>query len=337
VLTKDVELNGAGRELVRLEAPDQTKPAISVKGTHVGKLSGLGIFGGSVGIQVEDAQVFEISYNRIAGYSEAGIRLVRSIISMSITYNELPDSIRPSSGSDIVRGIELLENSHAHIGRNSIHPPIEIKDTSTAEIVENLLGGIIIWRDGAASIERNQLLGSVGAGMGVQVNAGARALIAYNQIQGYAIGIQIMGLATVKSNLILHNEEGIVAGIYSVRLPQPPRFRILHNRIVENGSWGLALYDGQGEFSNRAEIQNNWVSENGGRGVPGQGGGIVFGLQARLDISRNWIINNYEGICPTIDEIDRETLTGSNNEIRDNKRDVCLEGENYPWPPGFRK
>lgn len=336
VLTKNVELIGSGRELVRLEAPDSTRPVILVKGTYLSGLSGLGIFGGSVGVQVKDAEVFEIAYNRIVGYTEAGIRLVHSVIRLSIAYNELPDSIRPSSGSDASRGIELDEDSHALIGRNSICAPIEIKGTSTAQIVENLLGGIIVQKEGNVSIERNQLFGSLGTGIGIQVNAGANVVISHNQVQGYAIGIQIAGEAVVKSNVILHNQNGVVVGIFGAQLPQPPRLRLLRNRIIGNSEWGLALYDGQGVFSDRAEIHNNWISENGEDGVPGEGGGIVFGSQARLDISYNWVVNNYDGICP-FGIPDEETLRGSSNEIHDNKHDVCLGGENYPWPPKFTK
>jgi hypothetical protein len=352
VLTKDVELEGAGRELVRLEAPDFTKPAIFVKGTYLDGLSGLGIFGGSVGIQLEDAQVFEIAYNRIAGYTEAGIRLVRSEISSSIIYNELPDARerhirRESSGIPVITGtaIDVLEGSRATIQLNTIRSLIQIRGKSYASIIENILSAVLL-SEGGASITRNQF-SSGSSTVAVMLWPGADATILANWIQGYGLGINITAdsRADIQNNLILGNEVGIMSGLPTRDSPAPPpRFRILRNRIIGNG-WGLILYEGHGfyDFSPRAEVKYNWISENGGYQhvfSRDDNGGVQFGRQVRLDFSNNFVINNHYGICPHLNKgesIDPETLQGSNNEIRDNVSDLCGEDTDYPWPPGFRK
>jgi hypothetical protein len=176
---------------------------------------------------------------------------------------------------------------------------------------------------------------------------GADATILANWIQGYGLGINITAnsRADIQNNLILGNEVGIMSGLPTRDSPAPsPRFRILRNRIISNG-WGLILYEGQGfyDFSPRAEVKYNWISENGGYQhvfSRDDNGGVQFGRQVRLDFSNNFVINNYYGICPHLNKgesIDPETLQGSNNEIRDNVSDLCGEDTGYPWPPGFRK
>ncbi len=335
VLTKNVALKGTGRELVRLEAPNPTKPALFVKGTHLSGLSGLGIFGGSVGIQVEDAEVFEISYNRIAGYTEAGIRLVRSKVSLYHNELSLEDLFRSS--------ITILEGSQALIASNVVHGELTIQgEGSYADIQGNILGTIRVAQGGSASVERNQLVSVSGVGnTGILVREEAEATIIANHIQGYSFGIAVMGKADIKNNIILQNEYGIQVGDPVHRFSQTPRFRIAQNRIIANTRWGLALYQGQRLSPHPtdpyAEVYKNWISENGfGYG----GGGIEFGSQVRqlrLNLFNNWIINNGLGICPAPGESDQETLRGSKNEIRDNTEDICSDGANYPWPPGFRK
>ncbi len=343
VLTKNVELEGASRELVRLEAPDPTKPVILVKGAYLSGLSGLGIFGGLVGIQVEDAEVFEIKHNYIAGYAAAGIRLIRSIITSSIIYNELPEVSYykpPVDREDsFIKSIDVLEGSRALIVRNVARDFLAIHGKgSYAEIQENLLGTIWIDQGGSASIKRNQLVSALGGGTGILVRVGAEATIIANHIQGYSFGIGLSGQADIRNNLILQNEYGIQVGDPVHSLSQPPRFRIVQNRIIANTQWGLALYQGQRLFPHPtdpyAQVHKNWISENGFDYV---GGGIEFGSQARLDLSNNWILNNSLGICPAPDEINKEALAGSNNEIRDNTEDICSYAADYPWPPGFRK
>ncbi len=355
VLTKNVKLEGAGRELVRLEAPDSTKPVIFVKGTYLSGLSGLGIFSGSVGILVEDAEVFAIKYNRIAGYTESGIRLVRS--QASISSNELPDyipsDIDPASSLLIGTGIDVLEGSRATIAGNVIRPLIQIHgqrsplQRSYAEISWNLLGSIEVRFGGAASIFSNQLSSPMGRLIGITVVKDASAQIFSNQVQGYGIGIEIGsdGQADIHNNLIVGNGTGIRTGVEKRFSPAPPpRFRILRNRIVSN-HLGLALYEGQGLYGlPRAEVKYNWISENSGSpgtySDPDAGGGVQFRQQVRLDFSNNFVINNYYGICPYLErdeDIDPEALQGSNNEIRDNVSDLCGADTHYPWPPGFRK
>ncbi len=349
VLIKNVELEGAGRELVRLEAPDPTKPAILVKGTYLSELSGLGIFGGSVGILVEDAQVFAIEYNRIAGYTEAGIRLIRSKTAsdMSIFFNELPDPENSRSDPDM-RGIQVLEGSSASIFRNTIRSPLEIRGQgSTAVIEENLLASVHVLEKGRASIARNQLTSPIIGGASILVGMDAEAKIITNQIQSYPIGILVRGRAHIINNLIFQNGVGILVGspyLSKDSLDQsPPQLRIIRNQIKANTSWGLALFWGRGIDSPRAEVRNNVISENGvgdSSSFPDEAG-VVFGPQVRLDFSNNWVMNNWIGICPYFDDrdnpIDPEALTGKDNIIQDNERDICSWGTSYPWPPGFRK
>jgi hypothetical protein len=362
-ITKNVELQGAGRELVRLEAPDATKPAILVKGIFVSEISGLGIYNGLVGILVEDAKVFAIKYNRIAGYTEAGIRLVRSEISSSIIYNELPDSMdwdvrRESPGVSVITGtaIDILEGSRATIQLNLIRSFIQIRGKSQvtplgegksyANIMENRLNNVLVSKNGAASITRNQFSPDGSSTVAVMLWPGAETTILANQIQGYGIGINIAAdsQADIQNNLIFGNGVGIVTGLPIRYEPAPPpKFRIMRNRIIGN-EWGLILYEGQGLFAfPRAEVKYNWISENGGYQYiypGGDDGGVQFGRQVRLDFSNNFVINNYYGICPYLNEgedIDPEALRGSNNEIRDNISDLCNADTSYPWPPGFRK
>ena len=343
VLTKNVELKGVGRELVRLEALDLTKPAIFVKGTYLSGLGGLGIFGGSVGIQVEDAEVFEISYNRIAGYTEAGIRLVRSKI--SLYHNELPleDPFRGSLEDPFRGSIAILEGSQALIAGNVVYGELIIQgEESYADIQGNLLGTIRVANGGSASVVRNQLVSALGVfNTGIMVHGEAEATIIANHIQGYSFGIAVIGKADIKNNIILQNEYGIQVGDPVRHFSQPPRFRIAQNRIIANTRWGLALYQGQRLYPHPtdpyAEVYKNWISENGFGYV---GGGIEFGSQVRqlrLNLFNNWIINNGLGICPDPNESEKETLRGSKNEIRDNTEDICSDGADYPWPPGFRK
>lgn len=349
-ITKDVELEGAGRELVRLEAPDQTKPAILIKGTYSGELSGLGIFGGSVGILIEDAEVFEIARNRIAGYTQAGIRLTRAKISSGIHENELPDQWLYLTQM----GIEIGEGSNAEIEANVIRSYLKIDGKeSTAFIGGNILQGVVV-QQGEAAIVRNHLIGFSSSRWGVGIfitGAEASASIIANQIQGYEAGIALKrGKAHIKSNLISTNEYGIAIGDPSRPAPEPPQFEIVRNRIVANRQWGLVVYEGQGVKvpliplppTPRAQIRNNVISENGFDYYADDSGGVQFWPRSRLDFSNNWVINNTSGICPYFDyrenPIDPEALVGKDNEIRDNTYDTCLFGnETYPWPPGFRK
>lgn len=358
VLTKNVKLEGAGRELVRLEALDFTKPAIFVRGTFVGEISSLGIYGGLVGILVEDAQVFSITSNRIAGYAEAGIRLVRSQRNTSISSNELPDPMnwdirRESSDTPVITGtgIDILEGSRATIQLNFIRSLIQIRGKSQAtplegksyaDIIENRLNSVLVSKNGIASITRNQFSPDSSSTVAVMLWPGAWATILANQIQGYEVGINIAAdsQADIQNNLILGNVVGIGAGLPMRFEPAPPpRFRILRNRIIGNG-WGLALYEGQELYGHpRAEVKYNWISENS-LGSPSNGGGVEFGQRVRLDFSNNFVINNYYGICPHLAEkesIDPEALQGSANEIRENIYDLCGADTTYPWPPGFRK
>jgi hypothetical protein len=334
-ITKNIELQGAGRELVRLEASDPTKPAILVKGTYMGRLSGLRILGGSVGILLEDAEVSEIKYNGIANNSETGIRLIRSKITLSIAFNELLDYF-PKEGLSTV---QILDGSYALIGLNTIRSYIEIEcENSYAKIEGNTLGGVTI-KDGAANISSNQLIAVSSVGWGVELVQG-EAIITGNNIQGHDIGINLRsGRAYIERNLIRGNNYGIIAGDPVHPSSQPPWFRVVRNQIIGNAMWGLALYQGgyliPSNPPRRTEVYKNWILGNGT--ADGQGG-VIFDQQVRLELSNNWIIGNFYGVEADFDKtkpIDMEALTGSDNEIRDNERD--LHPPDYPWPPGFRK
>ncbi len=369
VITKNVSLTGDGawqhrgvRDLVRLEPRDPLKPTIRVARAGVKTISALEIVAGAVGIQAEDSGIgFIMNVRIVGGGLEAGIRLVRSVVTGILSNEIVGGSIETSTS-----GIEVEDGYALYISMNSIADVRQGVVIIRQKLVQEILiehntftrNMIHVWLQGQARVQA-RLNYFANGDTAIWLQDQAWAYIVSNQMVANTMGIWLRdeSEASIELNSLLNNLIGIQTSgpdvasgqdwTYSRQTKrQNPRFKITRNQIIGNIIGGI-LVEGQGRLL-RNEITSNGIADPYLYPHPilryRMLGGMLLSPWIRVEISNNHIENNAQGIVYLSDRFDYKCsrapvegeIKGQDNEIKDNEfADLCPP--DYPWPPGFRK
>jgi len=137
------------------------------------------------------------------------------------------------------------------------------------------------------------------------------------------------GIFTVGSAQTMISDTQISGNVFGILTRDSTLTTITQSQISRN-KFGIVAEDlAQISFTNSVISSNRYD-------------GILMLGSAKLDASNNRIFNNrrygvalFQRPCFNTDEKFKGEIKGSNNEIYDNKTNLCPRPGEYPWPPGF--